>query len=317
MKFAGADGFIKFALGENVKRSSSTQGNVRFPDTRMGVEQVLTDAFTRASDYQKMMKANPLTTRRDLELDALVEIMNKKRFITCHSYVQSEINATMKVAERFGFPVNTFTHILEGYKVADKMKAHGASASTFSDWWNYKMEVLDAIPYNAYIMQKVGLNVAINSDDAEMARRLNQEAAKSIKYGGLSEEEALKMVTINPAKMLHVDSKVGSIKVGKDADLVVWSDNPLSIYARAEKTIVDGTVYYDMDKDTALRKRNQAEKARLIQKLAAAKKSGAPGAAPGNFQRARPRFEVINSCMDHVHKLSLLAVDAEEIEDNN
>lgn len=317
LKFAGADGFIKFALGENVKRSSSTQGNTRFPDTRMGVEQVLTDAFTRASDYQKMMKANPLTTRRDLELEALVEIMNKKRFITCHSYVQSEINATMKVAERFGFPVNTFTHILEGYKVADKMKAHGASASTFSDWWNYKMEVLDAIPYNAYIMQKVGLNVAINSDDAEMARRLNQEAAKSIKYGGMSEEEALKMVTINPAKMLHVDSKVGSIKVGKDADLVVWSDNPLSIYARAEKTIVDGTVYYDMDKDTELRKRNQAEKARLIQKLAAAKKSGAPGAAPGNFQRARPRFEVINSCMDHVHKLSLLAVEAEELEGNN
>ncbi len=313
LKFAGADGFIKFALGENVKRSSSTQGNVRFPDTRMGVEQVLTDAFTRASDYQKMMKTNPLTTRRDLELDALVEIMNKKRFITCHSYVQSEINATMKVAERFGFPVNTFTHILEGYKVADKMKAHGANASTFSDWWNYKMEVLDAIPYNAYIMQKVGLNVAINSDDAEMARRLNQEAAKSIKYGGMSEEEALNMVTINPAKMLHVDSKVGSIKVGKDADLVVWSDNPLSIYARAEKTIVDGTVYYDMDKDTELRKRNQAEKARLIQKLAAAKKSAAPGGAPGNFQRARPRFEVINSCMDHVHKLSLLAVEAEEI----
>jgi imidazolonepropionase-like amidohydrolase len=317
LKFAGADPFIKFALGENVKRSSSTQGNVRFPDTRMGVEQVLTDAFQRASDYQKMMKANPLTTRRDLELEALVEIMNKKRFITCHSYVQSEINATMKVAERFGFPVNTFTHILEGYKVADKMKAHGANASTFSDWWNYKMEVLDAIPYNAYIMQQVGLNVAINSDDAEMARRLNQEAAKSIKYGGMSEEDALKMVTINPAKMLHVDSKVGSIKVGKDADLVVWSDNPLSIYAKAEKTIVDGTVYFDREKDMALRISNQAEKARLIQKLAAAKKSAAPGGAPGNFQRARPRFEVIHNCMDHYHSHGLLAIDADDIEGNN
>ncbi len=318
LKFAGADGFIKFALGENVKRTASTQGNTRFPDTRMGVEQVLFDAFQRASDYQKMMKANPTTTRRDLELDALVEIMNKKRFITCHSYVQSEINATMKVAERYGFRVNTFTHILEGYKVADKMKAHGANASTFSDWWNYKMEVVDAIPYNAYIMQQVGLNVAINSDDAEMARRLNQEAAKSVKYGGMSEEEALKMVTINPAKMLHVDSKVGSIKVGKDADLVLWSDNPLSIYAKAEKTIVDGTVYFDRDKDMELRKRNQAEKARLIQKLAVAKKAAAaPGSAPGNFQRPRPRFEVINSCMEHTHKLSLLAVEAEELEDNN
>ena len=317
LKFAGADGFIKFALGENVKRSSSTQGNIRFPDTRMGVEQVLTDAFQRASDYQKMMKANPATTRRDLELDALVEIMNKKRFITCHSYVQSEITATMRVAERFGFPVNTFTHILEGYKVADKMKAHGANASTFSDWWNYKMEVLDAIPYNAYIMQQVGLNVAINSDDAEMARRLNQEAAKSVKYGGMSEEDALKMVTINPAKMLHVDSKVGSIKVGKDADLVLWSDNPLSIYAKAEKTIVDGTVYFDREKDMALRITNQAEKARLIQKLAAAKKSAAPGSAPGNFQRARPRYEVIHNCMDHYHSHGLLAVDEDDLENSN
>ena len=317
LKFAGADPFIKFALGENVKRSSSTQGNIRFPDTRMGVEQVLTDAFQRASDYQKMMKANPTTTRRDLELDALVEIMNKKRFITCHSYVQSEITATMRVAERFGFPVNTFTHILEGYKVADKMKAHGANASTFSDWWNYKMEVLDAIPYNAYIMQQVGLNVAINSDDAEMARRLNQEAAKSVKYGGMSEEDALKMVTINPAKMLHVDSKVGSIKVGKDADLVLWSDNPLSIYAKAEKTIVDGTVYFDREKDMALRITNQAEKARLIQKLAAAKKSAAPGGAPGNFQRARPRYEVIHNCMDHYHSHGLLAIDADDLENSN
>lgn len=315
LKFAGADGFIKFALGENVKRSSSTQGNPRFPDSRMGVEQVLTDAFQRASDYQKMMKANPTTTRRDLELDALVEIMNKKRFITCHSYVQSEINATMKVAEKFGFPVNTFTHILEGYKVADKMKAHGANASTFSDWWNYKMEVVDAIAYNAYIMNKVGLNVAINSDDAEMARRLNQEAAKTIKYGGLTEEEALKMVTINPAKMLHVDSKVGSIKVGKDADLVIWTDNPLSIYAKAQTTIVDGTVYFDRDKDMQLRQRNAAEKTRLIAKLAAAKKSAGntPGAS-GNFQRARPRLEIIHNCMDHFHSHGILAIDADDLE---
>jgi len=315
LKFAGADPFIKFALGENVKRSASTQGNTRFPDSRMGVEQVLTDAFQRASDYQKMMKANPATTRRDLELDALVEIMNKKRFITCHSYIQSEINATMKVAEKYGFNVNTFTHILEGYKVADKMKAHGANASTFSDWWNYKMEVVDAIPYNAYLMTKVGLNVAINSDDAEMARRLNQEAAKSIKYGGLTEEEALKMVTINPAKMLHVDSKVGSIKVGKDADLVLWSNNPLSIYAKAEITIVDGIIYFDREKDMELRKRNAAEKTRLIQKLAALKKasSDTPG-GQRNFQRARPRLEIIHTCMDHFHSHGLLAIDSDDLE---
>src|SRR5690606_3160312 len=147
------------------------------------------------------------------------------------------------VAEKHNFRVNTLTHILEGYKVADKIKAHGANDSTFSDWWNYKMEVLDAQPYNAYIMHKVGINVAINSDDAEMARRLNQEAANSVKFGGMSEEDALKMVTLNPAKMLHVDNRVGSIKEGKDADLVLWSDHPLSIYAMSEKTIVDGVVY--------------------------------------------------------------------------
>jgi imidazolonepropionase-like amidohydrolase len=180
LKFAGADPFIKFALGENVKRTTSPNNN-RFPDTRMGAKQVMVDAFTRALDYEAAMKKDPINTRRDLELDALVELLNKKRFITCHSYVQSEITAVMRVAERFGFRFNTFTHILEGYKVADKMKAHGANTSTFSDWWPYKNEIKDAIAYNASIMHKVGLNVCINSDDAEMARRLNQEAAKSIK----------------------------------------------------------------------------------------------------------------------------------------
>ena len=222
LKFKNWDGQIKFALGENVKRSSSQSGNNRYPDTRMGVEQVLVDAFTRAKDYQKAWKeyeANKgkkgvvaVAPRRDLELDALVEILNNKRFITCHSYVQSEITGAIEVANRMGYKYNTFTHILEGYKVADKMKAHGSNASTFSDWWAYKMEVEDAIPYNAAIMQKVGLNVAINSDDAEMARRLNQEAAKIVKYGGVTEEEALKMVTLNPAKMLHVDDRVGSLE---------------------------------------------------------------------------------------------------------
>jgi len=321
LKFAGADGFIKFALGENVKRSSASTGNTRFPDTRMGVEQVFMDAFQRATDYQNAMKAAGTkgTVRRDLELDALVEVMNKKRFITCHSYVQSEINAAMKVGDKFGFTFNTFTHILEGYKVADKMKAHGANVSTFSDWWNYKMEVVDAIPYNAYIMHKVGLNVAINSDDPEMARRLNQEAAKSVKYGGMSETDALDMVTINPAKMMHVDGKTGSIKVGKDADLVVWSDNPLSIYAKAEKTIVDGIIYFDREKDAAMRIQNKNEKARLIQKMTIAKKAATPGAAGAAGGRgARPRFEIINSCADHDHhNHGLLGIDADEGENNN
>lgn len=325
LKFANWDPFIKFALGENVKRTFSQQNN-RFPDTRMGVEEVLKDAFTRARDYEKAIKAasvlpkgkkiqsaaNPfLTVRRDLELDALVEILNKKRFITCHSYVQSEITSAMRVAEQFGFTFNTFTHILEGYKVADKMKAHGANASTFSDWWNYKMEVVDAIPYNATIMQRVGLNVAINSDDAEMARRLNQEAAKSVKYGGMSESDALKMVTLNPAKMLHVADRVGSIKTGKDADLVLWSDHPLSIYAKAEKTIVDGIVYFDRERDLELRSKIAAEKNRLVQKMLQEKKNGAP------VQPARASMEIMHSCSEHAHQHGLLVIDTDDALETN
>ena len=293
LKFKGADGFIKFALGENVKRTPA-QVNNRFPDSRMGVEQVQMDAFTRAKDYENALKgANAKLVRRDLELDALVEILNKKRFITCHSYVASEIIETMRMAEHFGFKINTFTHILEGYKVADKMKAHGAQASTFSDWWAYKVEVQDAIPYNPAIMQKLGLNVAINSDDPEMARRLNQEAAKSIKYGGLSETDALKMVTLNPAIMLHIDKTVGSIKVGKDADLVLWSDNPLSMYAIAEKTMVDGIIYFDRIMDNQLRVQIASERNRLIQKMIGEKKSG------NSVIQATTSFRHINDCGDH------------------
>jgi imidazolonepropionase-like amidohydrolase len=276
LKFKPWTPFIKFALGENVKRTANTQGNIRFPDTRMGVEQVLTDAFQRATAYKNNQKqsAGKYRVRKDLELEALVEILDKKRFITCHSYVQSEIVSAMKVAEKFGFTFNTFTHILEGYKVADKIKAHGAAASTFSDWWMYKYEVVDAIPQNAALMQQLGINVAINSDDAEMARRLNQEAAKSIKYTGMSEIDALKMITLNPAIMLHVADKVGSIKVGKDADVVLWSDHPLSIYAQAEKTMVDGIIEFDRTTDSELRKKIAIEKNRLIEKMIVEKKRG-------------------------------------------
>ncbi|HRE64327.1 MAG TPA: amidohydrolase family protein, partial [Ferruginibacter sp.] len=226
--------------------------------------------------------------------------------ITCHSYVASEILETIKVAEKFGFSINTFTHILEGYKVADKMKAHGANGSTFSDWWAYKLEVQDAIPYNAGIMHNVGLNVAINSDDAEMARRLNQEAAKIVKYSGISEEDAFKMVTLNPAKMLHIDNKVGSIKAGKDADLVLWSDNPLSIYAKPEKTLVDGAVYFDIDKDAAMRKEIANEKNRLILKMLEEKKSG------GSSGAAMPSFRRVNTCMDATHQHGLLDIHEDE-----
>jgi len=306
IKFAGADPFIKFALGENVKRTTAVLGNNRFPDTRMGVEEVLTDAFDRAVDYQKAIKANP-NARRDLELEAISNIMNNKLFITCHSYVQTEITYAMRAIEKFkaqgyNFKVNTFTHILEGYKVADKMKEHGASAATFSDWFNYKTEVQDATSYNAAIMQKVGVNTIINSDDAEMARRLNQEAGKIVKYGGVSEDEAFKMVTLNPAKALHIDNKVGSIKVGKDADVVLWTDNPLSIYAKSLYTIVDGTVYFDRAKDAEKSKVVAAERAKLIQKMLGEKRAGAP------MRPAMPSYQTILSCGDHDHEDHLATI---------
>ena len=283
--YQGAAPFIKFALGENVKQSNWSS-YARFPQTRMGVEQVFVDYFQRAKEYQtawktynalgRKTKAKTLAPRYDLEMETLVEILEGKRFISCHSYVQSEINMLMKVAERFGVTINTFTHILEGYKVADKMKEHGVGGSTFSDWWAYKFEVNDAIPYNGAIMHSQGVTVAFNSDDAEMSRRLNQEAAKAVKYGGVSEEDAWKFVTLNPAKLMHIDDQVGSVKVGKSADLVLWNDHPMSIYAVAEKTMIEGIFYYDLDRATAQIEIIQQERNQLIQQMVEAKNGGAP-----------------------------------------
>ena len=266
--------FIKFALGENVKQSNWGDNNtVRFPQTRMGTEQVFVDYFQRAREYDAMKKSGK-PYRKDIELETLAEILAKERFISCHSYVQSEINMLMKVAEKFDFNINTFTHILEGYKVADKMKEHGVGGSTFSDWWAYKYEVIDAIPYNAAIMHDAGVTVAINSDDREMSRRLNQEAAKTIKYGGMSELDAWNTVTINPAQLLHLDDRTGSIKIGKDADVVLWSDHPLSIYAKAEKTIIEGRVFFDLEEDQKKRTAIKEERGKLIQMMLAEKLSG-------------------------------------------
>ena len=262
---------IKFALGENVKQSNWSGG--RFPQTRMGVEQVYIDYFTRAKAYEVEKKSGK-PYRKDVEMETLVEIMNGERYITCHSYVQSEINMLMKVADQFNFKINTFTHILEGYKVADKMLEHGVGGSTFADWWGYKYEVNDAIPYNAAIMHDMGITVAINSDDAEMSRRLNQEAGKTVKYGGVSEEEAWKFVTLNPAKLLHIDDRVGSIKVGKDADVVLWTDHPLSVYAKAEKTIIEGVTYFDLSRDEMIRAQVKTEKSQLINDMLQAKNKG-------------------------------------------
>lgn len=286
MLIDNAPKFIKFALGENVKQANWGDFNtVRFPQTRMGVEQVFYDGFYRAKAYQAewtayrsgMLKVAP---RVDLELEVLAEILRSERFITCHSYIQSEINMLMHVADSMGIRINTFTHILEGYKVADKMKAHGVAGSTFSDWWAYKFEVNDAIPYNAALMQQQGVLVCINSDDAEMGRRLNQEAAKAIKYGGMTEEEAWKLVTLNPAKILHLDQRMGSVKAGKDADLVLWTANPLSIEARSAMTIVDGVIYYEEALQEAKQANIQKERNRILALMLASNELGEPSKTP-------------------------------------
>jgi imidazolonepropionase-like amidohydrolase len=311
LKIKGADPFIKFALGENVKRTSNAT-SIRYPQTRMGVEQVYVDAFTNALEYEKKwkeynalapnLKVKAVAPRRDLVDETMLEIIRGKRFVTCHSYVQSEINMLIKVAEQFGFKINTFTHILEGYKVADKMKAHGVGASTFSDWWNYKWEVHYAIPYNASIMNREGIVTAINSDDADMGRRLNQEAAKTVRYGDTSEEDALKMVTLNPAKLLHLDNQMGSIKVGKSGDVTLWTGHPLSVYSKADKTIIEGGVYFDLDKDQQLRKEVREERARIINKMLSAKKEGASTQKPAG----RPQTDF--HCEDFVTEDGLLIV---------
>lgn len=284
MLIADAPGFIKFALGENVKRSNRKEHKNRFPLTRMGVEQTFADAFTRAGEYQlsgpmpeptlsqRLLRNEPQpvaaqSQRKDLELETIREILDGQRHITCHSYVQSEILMLMALADSFGFKVNTFTHILEGYKVAEELHEHEANASTFSDWWAYKFEVNDAIPYNAALLVKSGINTAINSDDAEMGRRLNQEAAKAMKYGGLTPEQAIQLVTINPAKMLHLDHRIGTIEVGKDADLVIWNGEPLSVYSHVEKTFIEGELYFDRGASARAHVQIEKERARLVNQM--------------------------------------------------
>lgn len=277
MKLAGAPPGIKFALGENVKQSNwGDRYTTRYPQTRMGVEQLIRDEFKAAQDYrrawqsyQEKKKKNPnlIPPRRDLELDTIVEILEGKRLVHSHSYRQDEILMLMRVAEDFGFRIATFQHVLEGYKVADIMATHGAGASCFSDWWAYKFEVYDAIPYNGALMHEAGVVVSFNSDSGELARRMNLEAAKAVKYGGVSEEEALNFVTLNPAKQLRIDKWVGSLEPGKDADFSVWSGHPLSTYSICEQTWVDGRKYFDLQQDASMRERIARERAALIQKV--------------------------------------------------
>jgi imidazolonepropionase-like amidohydrolase len=278
LPFEGAVPGIKFALGENPKRSNfSIPGQTpRYPATRMGVEETIRTAFAEARDYKKTWDdydkrvasgdKNAIPPRRDLRLDPLVEVLEGKRYVHAHCYREDEILMLLRVAKEFGFKVRTFQHVLEGYKVADEIAAAGTGASTFSDWWAYKVEAYDAIPYNAALMTRRGVIVSINSDDAEEATHLNQEAAKTMKYGGLTHDEALKLVTLNPAIQLGIDKRVGSIDVGKDADLVIYNHDPLSAYAAVQKTLIDGRVYFDRQRDIAEREPREKEKKALMEK---------------------------------------------------
>ncbi len=276
----GAPPILKMALGENPKRRGAVANFLggaapRYPTSRMGVEDVIRQAFSEAAQYQRewkeyearKAKGEPaLEPRRDLKLDALVEVLEGKRIVHAHCYRADEILMILKLADEFHFRIYALIHVLEGYKVAREIAEHHAGASTFSDWWAYKMEAYDAIPYNAAIMARKGVLVSLNSDDPELMRHLNQEAAKTMKYGGLSEDEALALITINPAKQLGLEKRIGSIEVGKDADLVLFDKHPLSNYARVEKVFIDGEVYFDRDRAAKDQSAREARKKELLEK---------------------------------------------------
>jgi imidazolonepropionase-like amidohydrolase len=297
--FPGAMPGIKFALGENVKRSNFTAlpgVQRRYPATRMGVEETIRDAFTRARDYKSAWDEYRAAVRRgdktampprhDIQLEPLVEILKGKRYVHAHSYRADEILMLINLANELGFKIRTFQHVLEGYKVAKEIAQHGAGASTFADFWGYKIEAYDAIPYNAAIMTRAGVVVSMNSDSDERARRLNIEAAKAMRYGDLTEEQALKLITLNPAIQLGIQDRVGSIDVGKDADVVIWTAHPLSVYARVETTFVDGEVFFDRTQDLARRAELDKERAALEQ--AEPNRPAPGGTSPRAPQRRRP-----------------------------
>ncbi len=291
--FAAAPPTIKFALGENPTQSAFKAmpgADLRYPSTRMGVSAMVRTSFEQARAYQrewqryrslsKRQQARTPPPRRDLRLEPLVEVLDGKRDIHAHSYRADEILMLMRISEELGFRVTTFQHVLEGYRVADELAAHGASASTFSDWWSFKMEAFDAIPYNAAIMTERGVLTSLNSDNADLARRLNLEAAKMLHYGGLDREQAMAMVTINPAKQLKIDTHVGSLAAGKDADVVIWNGDPLSVYSRADMTFVDGTLRFSRDVDVAHRGRVAEARERLAAELRGDAGKSASGEVP-------------------------------------
>ncbi|MBM3761049.1 MAG: amidohydrolase [Acidobacteria bacterium] len=296
---------IKFALGENPKRQGNPTGGrvgagnvntLRYPGTRMGIEDVYVEAFTRAKEYreswkqyeaQKAKGETVIPPRRDLQLEPLVEVLEGKRLVHVHAYRGDEVLMMIRIAEQIGFKITSFEHILEGFKVAKEMAKHGSAGAGFSDWWAFKIEAYDAIPYNMAIMVRKGVLASVNSDSADTIRRLNTEAAKTMKYGGLTEEEALKLVTINPAIHLKVDKYVGSIEPGKDADFVIWDKHPLSSFARAQQVYIDGVKYFDRDEDASARMKKEAAKKALEDKFKS-EQQRRPGPAAGTAQR-RPQ----------------------------
>lgn len=324
LKFAEAPPGVKFALGENVKQSNRVlDGPGRYPQTRPGVEQIYRDAFQAARDYAARMDSwqtsrRGLPPRRDLELDALREIIEGRRWIHCHSYRQDEILALIRILDEYKITIGTFQHILEGYKVADAMARHGAMASAFSDWWAYKVEVQDAIPYAGALMHNAGVVVSFNSDDGELARHLNQEAAKAVKYGGVSREEALKFVTLNPARQLRIDQWVGSLEVGKHADFVVWNGDPLSNFSRCEQTWIDGRAFFHRQEDEQLQTQLWTMRNTLIQKILA---SGQKPRTAGERDRDRdpaalwPRFDEYCHHLHQTERVRLLEEQQQAAED--
>ena len=311
LKFAGAPGGVKFALGENVTRKNSTSSSSRYPVTRMGVPEIMLDTFTRARDYERTWaefrnQRAPLPPRRDLRLEAASEILRGERLIHIHSYRQDEVLAFIRLAQSLKLPVATFQHILDGYKVADQIAALGAGGSAFADWWAYKHEVIDAIPYAGALMHRAGVVVSFNSDDDELARHLNTEAAKAVKYGGVPPLEALKFVTLNPAKQLRIADRVGSLEPGKDADFVIWNAPPLSSYARVEQTWIDGRKYFDFADDLKARADADTERAALVQKILPERQrvlggaGGGAGAAGGEGGDDGPPRPAVLRVLDHL-----------------
>lgn len=283
---------IKFALGENPKRTNfnpTPNAVPRYPRTRMGVMEVIRDAFVRARDYKKewddfRAKKTNVQPRRDLELEPLVEVIEGKRLVHAHGYRSDEHLNLMLIADEFNFKVATLQHALEAYKIAPEIAKRGTGASIFADSWSYKLEAYDSIPYNGYLLWKAGVVVSINSDSDERMRRLNLDAAKMMKYGGVPEEESLKMITLNPAKQLGIDKRTGSVEVGKDADLVIWNAHPFSVYARPDMTMIEGEIYFDRAKDLTRRADLQKER-ETLEKLDV---NRAPGAGSPSTPPARP-----------------------------